>query len=430
MQKLKEFPIDLKFRRKILETLGVNQNVILNYKQDAKFTASLIAKRDDEAFLNGSDLSPKESKPEQFRGVFVPESTSHDPESYNLFKKFVLSETELRNNQFPEARESPTYWNSSNFKKIPKERGERVLSVDCEFVETLMGKALARISVISGECEVVYDQLVKPKVRVVNHLTQYSGITKEMLERGPCKTHEQVIQDLQLLMDSNTILVGHSLESDLHCLKLIHRKVVDTSVMFMFSDGRKSSLKSLVWKYLSASIQHASHSPVEDALFTFLVAHKFCTFKISRTEAEEEGESSSLLHQIKLQGLRARVMEPFSLDLVKKSHEAKESEQSTAIVQSTETLWRRYLDAGMFIEMYKSDAGLRRRLIRQSPSDQKYDVSFVRKVYLGKEDFEDFLDLLSTKVCEFDRKAIVVFCNKSESRQDCQLCSFRFVGNN
>jgi hypothetical protein len=47
----------------------------------------------------------------------------------------------------------------------------KVLSVDCEMVETTMGLELAAISVINFDYETVYEAIVKPGNPVINYLT-------------------------------------------------------------------------------------------------------------------------------------------------------------------------------------------------------------------------------------------------------------------
>lgn len=71
------------------------------------------------------------------------------------------------------------------------------------------------------------------------------------------------------IIDSDTILVGHSLECDLQALKLAHPHVIDTSVIYQHSRGPpyKPSLKWLAHKWLKRRIQDnvAGHDSAEDA---------------------------------------------------------------------------------------------------------------------------------------------------------------------
>lgn len=72
-------------------------------------------------------------------------------------------------------------------------------------------------------------------------------------------------------MTSETILIGHSLDSDLTAIKLAHPSIVDTSIIYPHPRGPpcKSSLKFLAQKYLNREIQkgHGSkgHDSIEDA---------------------------------------------------------------------------------------------------------------------------------------------------------------------
>lgn len=63
------------------------------------------------------------------------------------------------------------------------------------------------------------------------------------------------MEDLQYFINRDSILVGHSLENDLHALKIIHKKIVDTSVLFPKKNGFKFSLKTLAFNYLKKVIQ-------------------------------------------------------------------------------------------------------------------------------------------------------------------------------
>lgn len=78
---------------------------------------------------------------------------------------------------------------------------------------------------------------MKPENEITNYLTQYSGITKEMLDDVTVKLHD-VQQTLRTLLPSDAILVGQSLNFDLHTLKMMHPYIIDTSVIFNISGQR------------------------------------------------------------------------------------------------------------------------------------------------------------------------------------------------
>ena len=99
---------------------------------------------------------------------------------------------------------------------------------------------------------------------------RYSGISKEMLKDVELRLAD-VQERLMKLFTQDTILVGHSLDSDLKALQMTHPYIVDTSIIYPHPRGppMKSSLKWLVQRYLSREIQkgHGSigHDSTEDA---------------------------------------------------------------------------------------------------------------------------------------------------------------------
>ncbi|KAJ5153576.1 uncharacterized protein N7500_009015 [Penicillium coprophilum] len=147
--------------------------------------------------------------------------------------------------------------------------GRDVFSLDCEMCLTEGGQSeLARISMIGWNGEVVLDELVKPARPVIDYLTRYSGITPEMLE-PVTTTLGDIQQRLLTLLTPRAILVGHSLNSDLNALKLVHPFIVDTSIIYPHPRGPplKCSLKWLTQKYQNKQIQTgmAGHDSIEDA---------------------------------------------------------------------------------------------------------------------------------------------------------------------
>jgi RNA exonuclease 1 len=103
---------------------------------------------------------------------------------------------------------------------------------------------------------------------------RYSGITEKMLE-NVTTTLVDIQKKLIDILHPRTVLIGHSLNSDLTALKLTHPFIIDTAVLYPHPRGPplKSSLKYLAQKYLNRQIQKehgttgpgAGHDSIEDA---------------------------------------------------------------------------------------------------------------------------------------------------------------------
>lgn len=170
-----------------------------------------------------------------------------------------------------------------------------MFSLDCEMCLTREGNELTRICVVDSDYKVcfdvvdtflwneilahlslfivlqmVYHSLVKPHNEIINYLTKYSGITKEMLVGVETRLAD-VQNELRKILPSNAIWVGQSLNSDLHAMKMMHPYVIDTSVIFNITGQRqrKTKLAMLSSMFLKERIQTAGpkgHSPIEDAI--------------------------------------------------------------------------------------------------------------------------------------------------------------------
>ncbi|XP_045454696.1 RNA exonuclease 1 homolog [Melitaea cinxia] len=143
-----------------------------------------------------------------------------------------------------------------------------VYSLDCEMCYTTQGLDLTRVTVINSACKVVYETLIKPLHPIIDYNTRYSGITEEQMSQVNT-TLLEVQATLLAMFSSQTILIGHSLESDFKALKLIHDTVIDTSVLFPHKMGPpyKRALRNLSSEYLKKIIQNSvdGHDSAEDA---------------------------------------------------------------------------------------------------------------------------------------------------------------------
>jgi len=161
--------------------------------------------------------------------------------------------------------------------EMPDGPESRVYALDCEMVETRVGKELARVSLIMHDTEEKYstilDELVRPRRSVVDYLTEFSGVTRDALQNVKNR-----IEDIQLRLLSviakEDIIIGHSLENDLRALRLVHSNVIDTSVVFRGDHGRKFGLRHLTNVLCQRKIQAGGngHCPVEDAEAAMVLA--------------------------------------------------------------------------------------------------------------------------------------------------------------
>ncbi|XP_040573775.1 RNA exonuclease 5 [Lepeophtheirus salmonis] len=149
--------------------------------------------------------------------------------------------------------------------------------IDCEMCLTVSGKLeLTSICIVDEKLNVLYHSLVKPSNHIINYLTQYSGITKELL-KDVTTTLEDVQNKIIEILSPDSILVGHSLNSDMDAIQMMHPYVIDTSQIYNLTGNRqrRSKLALLTKLFLNKEIQNAGasgHCPMEDAISTMELA--------------------------------------------------------------------------------------------------------------------------------------------------------------
>ena len=179
-----------------------------------------------------------------------------------------------------------------------------LFAIDCEMCRTIAGLELTRVSVVNEQGIVVYDEFVKPANPILDYNTEYSGITAAHLESVE-RTVADVQAALRAILKREHILLGHSLENDLRALKIVHRRVLDTALLFSDSRGHpyKPALRHLAKKYLSATIQTdaGGHDSVEDATTVL----RLVKLKLARGRAfgTPRGDTDSLFSKFARLGL-------------------------------------------------------------------------------------------------------------------------------
>lgn len=146
-----------------------------------------------------------------------------------------------------------------------------IYALDCEMCHTTHGLELTRITVINYKYDVVYEKLVRPKNPILDYNTKFSGIKQGDLDNVNT-TLADVQRDLLEMFSSKTILVGHSLDSDMKALKIFHKRFIDTAQLFPHKRGLpfKRALRTLMVENLRVIIQEdVGHDSKEDASAAF-----------------------------------------------------------------------------------------------------------------------------------------------------------------
>ncbi|XP_027265990.1 RNA exonuclease 5 isoform X2 [Cricetulus griseus] len=152
-----------------------------------------------------------------------------------------------------------------------------LFGLDCEMCLTSKGRELTHISLVAEGGHCIMDELVKPDFKILNYLTSFSGITKKIL--NPVTTKLKDVQKLlRKLLPPDAVLVGHSLDSDLRVLQMIHPYVIDTSLLYAGKQGRRFKLRFLAKVILGKDMQcpdKVGHDTIEDARTTLELTRYF-----------------------------------------------------------------------------------------------------------------------------------------------------------
>lgn len=172
------------------------------------------------------------------------------------------------------SREQPKSRDQLESTKTSSEPPTSVVAVDCEMLYTSLGMELCRVTCVDYLGKKTLDRVVRPTGRILDYNTRFSGIsdinepiTTETGEKGPSVSFEEAHRLISALVNKQTVLVGHGLENDLIAMRLIHDRIVDTSILYPdFNPKYKTALKTLALRYLKRTIQTGEHDSMEDAL--------------------------------------------------------------------------------------------------------------------------------------------------------------------
>ncbi|CAH8363492.1 unnamed protein product [Eruca vesicaria subsp. sativa] len=93
-------------------------------------------------------------------------------------------------------------------------------------------EAAVRVAVVDRNLKVIFDELVKPNQRVINHRTSITGL--DSLTQYDATPLADIQEKLLRLFPTEIIMVGHLLNKDLKALKMDHARVIDTSLLFKY----------------------------------------------------------------------------------------------------------------------------------------------------------------------------------------------------
>jgi len=167
----------------------------------------------------------------------------------------------------------------------PMQKRDMYFALDCEMVGVGpegLDSALARLSIINWDKELVLDTYVKVKEEVTDYRTFVSGVRRENIESDSAMSLQEVKLAASKILRGK-ILIGHGLQNDLKVIGINHPwcDIRDTATynpymrLTSVTKGeppvlRPRKLRDLAWETLGSQIQVLgnAHSPIEDATAT------------------------------------------------------------------------------------------------------------------------------------------------------------------
>lgn len=186
--------------------------------------------------------------------------------------------------KFPYAKDDG--WVKPSTKK--KSTHLRIVAIDCEMCVTIpmansalrVSNALCRVSAVDGDDMIrgiISDYIVhqpEPGYRLLDTKTDIHGITPEMIAQSKISVAKAQKQLLKYI-NADTIVVGHSVHGDLASLRIDHKRVIDTAMIYQRKDAELTrstpGLKCLT-KFLLDFEMPDGHDSTIDAQASMLAA--------------------------------------------------------------------------------------------------------------------------------------------------------------
>ncbi|KAL7473317.1 hypothetical protein ACHAXS_013751 [Conticribra weissflogii] len=252
-------------------------------RDDDVSTASTAPSSDD-SFSSASCSSPQRKRFQHARrtaNATAKNSNQHANSKNRPTPKKNHGKSPSKKSTSPNQKPSPKSKPSTiSLPQITPAEKSRYIALDAEMVG--IGpcghvSALARVSLVNWEGEVLFDTMVRVTEPVTDYRTFVSGITPQDLEGPDVVAFEECRSRVEEMIRGK-VLVGHGLKNDLKVLKLSHPwyDVRDTAKYepFMKPSNEDETvlvakkLKVLAKDKLGMRIQEEgmSHCPVEDAV--------------------------------------------------------------------------------------------------------------------------------------------------------------------
>lgn len=163
----------------------------------------------------------------------------------------------------------------------------KIVAIDCEMCVTASltsnlrtASSLCRVSAVDGEdmiSSIIADLIVhqpEPGMRMVDAKTDIHGITPQQIAKSKISVRKAQKRMLKFI-SADTIVVGHSVYGDLASLRINHRRVIDTAMIYqrIGTDPKRGTpgLKCLT-KFLLKFEMPDGHDSTIDAQASMLAA--------------------------------------------------------------------------------------------------------------------------------------------------------------